>query len=151
MCFAPVDEPRVEAERGVVEEDALGDPADVDSNLAIRSERGECTDRVVAVETEIASEVIPGPEWDADERELALDRDLRDGREGPVAACHPERVCLRLPRDLLRLVLRPEDVDLDSEGLGRVDELVCARPTLAGARVHDQKARHETDQPTQRG
>ena len=57
-------------------------------------ERGK---RIVAVEPEVAGEVVPRAERDDDERQVALDGDLCNRRERAVAARHAEgRV--RVPR-----------------------------------------------------
>ena len=104
MVLAPVHEPRVQAERDVVQEEALADASDVDAPLDAVVERGERAERIVAVEAEVAGEVVPRPERDADERHVLLDRDLCDGSERAVAARHPEHVCVGLPRQLRQVV-----------------------------------------------
>ncbi len=77
MAFSPVDERRVDPERDVVEEQSVTDPADVDAPLGA-VERGQGSDRIVAVEAGVAREMVAGPERDGDEREVPLDRKLGD-------------------------------------------------------------------------
>src|SRR2546427_724430 len=60
VALAAVDEPGVGAERDVVEEDPLADPPDVDSPLGA-AERGQRGERIVAVEPDVAGEVVPRP------------------------------------------------------------------------------------------
>ena len=74
--LAPVHEQRVEAERDVVQEELLSDPAHVDPSL-LPVEGRERADRVVAVEADVPGEVVAGPERDADERNVLLDRHAR--------------------------------------------------------------------------
>src|SRR5438876_4581892 len=69
VVLAPVDEPGVEAERDVVQEEPVAGPPDVDPPLAA-GERLERTDGVVAVEAEVAREVVPGAEGHAHERKV---------------------------------------------------------------------------------
>src|SRR5205085_9188236 len=73
--LAPVDEPRVHAERDVVQERAPVHAADVHAPLAA-AERVECRERVVASEAEVAGEVVARTERDAYEREVPLERDV---------------------------------------------------------------------------
>jgi hypothetical protein len=80
VTFAPMHEPCVDAERDVVEKQALVRTPDVDAPFR-PSERTQCVERIVPVETEIAREVVAGSERDADERRVPLERDLGDGRE----------------------------------------------------------------------
>ena len=77
-------------------------------------ERGQRRDRVVAVEPEVAREVVPRPERDADERDVLLDRDLGDGGERAVAAGHAEHVGAGRPRELLQVVSVLEEAHLDA-------------------------------------
>ena len=52
----------------------------------------ERLDRIVPIEAKIAREVVSCPIRDADERKVALDRDLRDRGERPVAARDAQRL-----------------------------------------------------------
>ena len=90
MVLPAVDEPGVEAERDVVQEETVTGPPDVDPPLAAR-ERVERSDRVVAVEAEVARKVVAGAERHAHEPKVALDGDTRDGSERSVAVLD----CLR--------------------------------------------------------
>src|SRR3954451_16098734 len=86
MVLAAVDEIRIEAERQVVEEQPIVDSRDVDA-LLDAVEGGERAERVVAVEPEVAGEVVTRAERDADEREITFDRNLCDRRQRAVTAC----------------------------------------------------------------
>jgi hypothetical protein len=57
VVLAPVDEPRVEPERDVVQEAPLPRPADVDAPF-LALEAGERGEWVVAIEPEVAGEVV---------------------------------------------------------------------------------------------
>ena len=70
-------------------------------------ERIERADRVVAVEPDVAREVIARPERDAYERQPALQRDLGDRRERTVAARDPERVRVSSAGELGQVVALP--------------------------------------------
>jgi len=139
VMLAAVDESRVEAERDVVEERAPVHSAEVDSTF-LACEPGKRPDGVVAVEAEVAREMVARAVGDADERELALDRDARDGGERPVAARHPQSVGIRFAGKLLEVVVLAEDVHGDTEGARLGLELLRRRAAVAGAWIHDQKA-----------
>src|SRR2546430_809032 len=79
----------------------------VDPPLAPR-ESVERAHGVVAVEAQIACEVVAGAEGNADEREVALDGDRGDGREGAVAPGDPDRVGVRPARELGRILALPQ-------------------------------------------
>ena len=117
VALAAVDEHRVQAEREVVQEQAVAGTADVDAPLLAGEalERGE---RVVAVEPEVAREVVARAERDADERDVLLERDLGHRREGAVAAGHSEHVRAGGPRDLLEVLALTQDMRVDAP-LGR--------------------------------
>ncbi len=123
VVLAPVHEPRVDPERDVVEEEAVAGARHVDAPLDAVVECGQGADRVVAVEPEVAREVVPRPERDADERHVLLDRDLGDGGERAVAAGHAEHVGSGAPRELLQVVAVLEEAHLDAAALRRVAEL----------------------------
>jgi hypothetical protein len=136
VVLAPVDEVRVDPERDVVEEEPAAHAADVDAPHDAVDERVESACRVVAVEPEVAREVVPRPERHADERQPALDRDVCNDRERPVAARHAERLRVRAARDLLEVVLVAEDVCGDAARPRRRQQLLDA--AVAGGRVNDQ-------------
>ena len=94
MMLAPVHEPCVDAQRDVVQEQAVVRASDVDADLSPVDECVERPDRVVPVEPDVTREVVARPERDAGEREITLERRLRDDGERPVAAGHRERVGL---------------------------------------------------------
>src|SRR5581483_12503571 len=83
--LATVDEMGVHAERDVVEEDGVAHAPDVDPPLAA-GEGGKGGDRVVRIEAGVAGEVVARPERDDRERQVALERHLRDPAERAVAA-----------------------------------------------------------------
>ncbi len=103
---------RVDPEADVVEEEPAADPADVDAPLGA-AEGVERRDRVVPVEADVAGEVVAGPERDADERQVTLDRDLRDRGERAVASRHPEGGGIGSAGELGSVVVLLEDVRLD--------------------------------------
>src|SRR5581483_2165978 len=140
VSLAPVHEPRVEAERDVVQEESVAGAADVDAPLAPVRERVERRDGVVAVEADVAGEVVPGAEGDAHEREVALERDARHDRERAVASRHPESVAVGRARERLDVVVLREDVRLDPALRRRREQLLGA--AVARMRVHDQESGH---------
>ena len=105
-ALAPMHEPRVETERDVVEEQAVTGPTDVDAPLAA-VERAQRSDRVVAIEAEVAGEVVARAERNADEGPVRLDREGRDRRKRAVAARDAEDIRAGRARDLRGVVARP--------------------------------------------
>ena len=97
MVLSLVDEPGVDAERDVVEEEPLGHAADVDPAFGPAGERFERGERIVAVEAEISGEMVARAERDADEGRIGVECGLRDRGERPVAACHAEDLRSRRP------------------------------------------------------
>ena len=82
--LAPVDEPGVGAERDVVQEDPVVGLADVDAPLdGVVVECGERAERIVAVEPEVAREVVPRAEGDTDERGTGIERRRSNGTTWP--------------------------------------------------------------------
>jgi hypothetical protein len=138
MVLALVDETGVDAERDVVEEDPVGDPPDVDPAFGAAAERSERREGIVAVEAEIAGEVVAGAERDTDERGVAIECDLRDRREGAVAAGYAEDLGARGPRCLAWILACREQMWLDSELPGGVHEFRGVLGALAGTRVDHQ-------------
>jgi hypothetical protein len=141
VTLAAVDEPCVQPERDVVEEETPAGAADVDPLLP-SSEGGKGGERVVAVEADVAGEVVPRPVRDADERQVALERHLGDRRERAVAARDAKGLRWRLPRELARVVAAPEDPHVDSPRVRIARELLRCRPRVARARVHEQQGAH---------
>jgi len=90
--------------------------------------------------------VVPRPERDTDKRKLALDRDLRDRRQRPVAARDAESVGAGLARELPGIVALAEAVHFDSSLARRGRELVHAGSPLPRARVDQEKARQSRRQ-----
>src|SRR5439155_13159179 len=89
LRFTAMHEPRVDAERHVVQEEAPVHATDVDAPFTAGVERTERSDRIVTIETQIAGEMVTGSERDADERAIALECNLGHGRQRAVAAGHP--------------------------------------------------------------
>ena len=108
VLFASMHELRVETERDVVEEQTVTGATDVDAPLAA-VERAQRIDRVVAIEAEVACEVVARAERNADEGAVTLDRDGRDRRKRPVAARDPEDVRAGRARDLRGVVALLQD------------------------------------------
>jgi hypothetical protein len=123
VVLAPVDEAGVDTQRDVVEEEPVAGACHVDSSFDAVAEGGQRPERVVAVEPEVAREVVPRPEGDADERHVLLDRDRGDGGERAVAAGHAEHVGPGAPGELLQIVPVLEEAHLDAAGGCRVAEL----------------------------
>ena len=104
VALAAVDESGVEAERDVVEEAPLAGQARVHAALdAVEARQGG--ERVVAVEAEVAGEVVPRAERHHHEGEVALDRHARDGAERAVAAGHAQRIGVRATGELDEVVV----------------------------------------------
>ena len=143
MPFAVVGEARVHADGDVVQEDAIGDAADVDAPLHAAREGGERAERVVAVDADVAGEVIPRAPRDAREWHAALDRDARHHAERPVAAGYPEHTRICATRERRQVLALAEDVRLDVVRRRRFDELVVTRAVVPRARVHEQEAAHD--------
>ena len=93
VLFAAVNEPGVDAERDVVQKEPVVDATDVDCLLGPSVECRERGERVVAVEAEVPREVVARPERDDDEREVAVDRDLRHAQP----ASRRRRQCPKAP------------------------------------------------------
>ena len=109
------------------------------SSPSKRVERGE---RVVAVEPEVAREVVARPERDDDERQVALDRDRGHARHRAVAAGRAEHVRVGLARQLGGVVALAQDVRLDPARLRRLRQLLRARALGPAARIDQQEPRH---------
>jgi hypothetical protein len=138
VALAAVDELRVEPDGDVVQEEPLADPSDVDPPLR-SAERIQRADRVVAVEPEVAREVVPRAEGDADEGEPALERDFGDRGERAVAAGDAQRISLRASGELGRIVFGAEDPGLDPAPPGLFLQLLDARASAARARIDDEQ------------
>ena len=87
--------------------------------------------------------MVARPERDADERQVALDRDLRDGAERPVAAGDAEGGRIGGARELGGVVVAREHVRGDAAPLGRGDQVVELPLRRPGARIHEQEALHD--------
>ncbi len=83
--LSAVDEPRIDAQRDVVEEQPLADAPHVDPPLDAVLERRECGNRIIGVEPDVAGEVVSSAPRNAHERQVALDRGL----------CHRRRATRR--------------------------------------------------------
>jgi hypothetical protein len=138
MVLASMDELGVGAEAHVVEEDVAADAADVDP--ALPSAEGIEGGDGIRVEAQVAREVVPRARWDADERQPALDRDLRDARERAVPACDSQGVGLGGPRELRRVLALAKDVRVDPALGRRGAKIVRARRSVPRARVDQEEA-----------
>jgi hypothetical protein len=120
-----VHEARVEPQRDVVEKEALADRPDVDPPLASLEGR-EGSDRVATVDVKVSGEVVPRPERNADEREVALEGDRRDGGERAISTGHSQGFRSGLGRSAgnLSRVVVAEDVDVDTKATSLLGELV---------------------------
>jgi len=86
--------------------------------------------------------VVPRPERDRDEAEIALECHVGHRRERAVAARHPERPLRRRARDLSHVFAFLENVRLHAAALRLALQLVRVRPLVPGARVDDEEAGH---------
>ena len=143
MRFASVHQSRIDTERHVVQEDALIRAADVDAPLRSVGERAQGADRIVAVEAEVAREVVTGTERDADERGIAFERNLRDRRQRAVASGHAQEVGRRGPGHLRRILVLLQDVGLDTDRPCLGGELVGGGRALAGTRIDEKEGGHD--------
>jgi hypothetical protein len=134
--LATVDEMRVDTEGHVVEEDAAADAPDVYAPLAPGFVRRQRPDRVVAVESYVAGEVIAGPERNADERDATLECHLGDRAERTVAAGHADRPCRRT-RDGRRVVALLQDVHGDAASLRLAGQFLRVRAPVPRARIDE--------------
>jgi hypothetical protein len=137
-----VDEARVEPQRDVVEKEALADCAHVDPPLATL-EGLEGSDRVVPVDAEVSGEVVPRPERNADERNVVLEVDSRNGGERAVSTGRSQGVRSGLGRpagNLRRVVVLAEDVDVDPKATSFLGELFRRGPLISRPRVDQEKA-----------
>ena len=145
VVLATVDELRVDAERDVVQEEAVVRAADVDPELVAVDERVEGRDRIVAVEPEVACEMVARPERDTGERHAALERRLGDHGERPVPAGHRQRLARRRACELGEVVTVAEDVRPDPALVRFLEQLL--RAAVAGAGVDDQECIHRASIP----
>ena len=118
------------------EAELAGNPADVDPAF-LACERIERGDRVVPVQAEVTREMVARPKGDADEGQVALDRDFRDRRQRAVAARHAERVGLSRSCELRGVVLLLEDSGFDPAVGGGRAKLVRARGVVPRARIDE--------------
>ena len=119
---------------------SLARPADVNPAF-IASEGLERRERICAVEAEVAREMVPGPEGNTDKRQLALDRDLSDRSERPVATRDADRVGDGArSHEGRRIVAFSKHSRLDSSLVRRGGKLVGAGSATPRARVDQEKA-----------
>jgi hypothetical protein len=139
VLLAPVHELGVEAERDVVQEHVPVHAAGVDPALdpEERLERGE---RIVAIEPEIAREVVARPVGDADERKVALERDLGDGRQRAVATGDAEALRIGCARELRCVLALGKEMRLDAARACAVAKRIRTRVRFARARIDEEKS-----------
>ena len=129
LCVAvalALDRLGVEPERDVVHEHAVVDLGQVHDSLAAVHERVEGADDVVAIDSEVQCEVVPGAGGNAGVGQPALGRDRRDDRLRSVAAGHRERVGAAFHR--------PADERLEVVALLQLDRLDPSGACLVGER-----------------
>ena len=148
--LAPAHEAGVNAERDVVQEQAAVGATDVDAALLAVHESVERTDWVVAVEADVAREVVACAERDAHERQPSLQGDLNHDRERTVAACDPERVRVCSPGELRDVVALPEHVHADTACLRLAHELL-GRAAVTRVRIDDEVPGHRAPIPGRGG
>ncbi len=146
VVLAPVHEAGVDAERDVVEEDAVADLADVDLSLdRIVVEGRQRAERIVAVEADVSGEVVPRSERNADEGRVGLERDRGDlprgSRRRPRCPARRRRRRVRAPPD--RLPRRG--------GASRYRAPAAARTSSSGARVSVARPRIDQKEALQAG
>jgi len=133
------DERGVGPDRDVVQEQPLARPADIDPQF-LAAEGLERRKRIVAVETDIAREVVTRPEGNADEGQLALECNLRNRRQRPVAAGNPDRGGVRFASNRHDVVLPTQHVRVDPSGARCCSELVGAWTASPRARIDQEEA-----------
>ncbi len=94
---------------------------------------------IVAVEPQAAGEMITGPERNTDERGVALERNVGDGRQRAVPPGYAQNVGRRGSRQLSRVLSCLQDVGLDAGGLRRGGEPVCSRRARAGTGIDEEE------------
>jgi hypothetical protein len=134
-----VHEERVEPQRDVVEKEALADSADVDPSLG-SGEGVQRAEWIVAVQPEVSREVVTGAERDADERQVALERDLGDCGERAVAAGDAECFRFGVPGELGGIVARLENPCFDPAPARFLREFLRARAGVARARIDQEQS-----------
>ena len=143
----PVHEPRVDADRDVVQEEPSVDPSDVHPPF-VACERRKRGQWVVAIEPDVPCEVVAGPERDAHERHSALQRHRRDRAERAVAARGAEHRRIGAAGELDQVLAgRAQHARTHAHLLRGARELVGCRRPLPGARV-DEEDRGQAAQPT---
>jgi hypothetical protein len=139
VVLAPVHELCIDPEGDVVQEEAVAHPADVHSLLGTL-EGVERPDRVVAVETDVAGEVVARSERDDDERQVALDRDPRACGERSVASCDAQRIGLGAAQDLRQVVAFGQETGFDPTLLRGGAKLLRARIPAPRAGIDQEEA-----------
>jgi hypothetical protein len=140
VTLAMMHERGVGAEGDVVQKQPLARPANVNPAF-IATEGRERRERICAVEAEVAREMVPRPEGNTDERQLALDRDLSDRSERPVATRDADRVGEGArSHESRRMVAFSKHTRLDSSLVRRSGKLVGAGSATPRARVDQEKA-----------
>jgi hypothetical protein len=137
--LAAVYELGIEAERDVVQEESVGDAPDVDPPL--RTFEGvERLDGVIAVEPEVAREVVAGAEWDADERQVALECNLRYRRERAVAAGNPEDLLVCSAGAPFSIVVGSENAGRQTTATRLLGKLLGRRPPAPRTGIDEEEA-----------
>ena len=101
----------------------VADHSHVDTAL-LAMKGGQRGDRVIAVETDVAGEMVSRPERHANERNIASEGDCGHRRERSVAAGHPQgfgALGSRPAGHLVRVLSFPKDMHLHAECSGLLD------------------------------
>ena len=137
-----MDEPRVDPQRNVVQEHLVAHAADIDTPLDSVAEGRERRQRIVGIEADVVREVVARAPRDAGEGQVSLDGHLRNRAQRAVASGHAEHLGIRFPRELGKVVVLPEHVNLHVERLRGAAQLFDGGPAFARARVDEEKSRH---------
>jgi hypothetical protein len=136
--LAPAHEAGVDAEGDVVEEETAADAAGVDAALDGVGERGKRGERVVAVEPDVPSEMVPGPKRDADEGGAGLESDRSDRGERAVSTRHAEDLGIRAPGNVAWILALRQDVHVDAAFTRRGGKRFGSRLPVPRSRVYYQ-------------
>ena len=137
-----VHEARIEPERDVVQENPAVDHTDVDATFLAVAKGVEHGNWIVAVEVEVSGKVVPGPERDAHEGNIVLERLTSHGRERPVSPRHPECRSARVGMftgNRGEIVARAEHVGVDPSALGFCHQLLGRRLIVSRPWIDDQE------------
>jgi hypothetical protein len=139
VLLAAMDDSRVDPERDVVEEEPATRATGVDPALSA-PEGVERADGIVPVEAEIPGEVVPCPERDADERQVALECNLRYRRERAVAAGNSEDLHVCSAGELFSIVVGSENAGRQTTATRLLGKLLGRRPPAPRTGIDEEEA-----------